>query len=62
MANPVTELAQNALKAGLKPNPRVLAVDDEMLNLKLIQAILKPQGYEVVLAKSGEECLEKANE
>lgn len=42
--------------------PKVMVVDDEVLNRKLIAAILKPQGYEVILCKDGEECLAKANE
>ena len=42
--------------------PKVMVVDDELLNLKLIAAILKPQGYEVILCKDGEECLAKAND
>jgi putative two-component system response regulator len=37
-----------------------MVVDDELLNLKLIAAMLKPQGYEVILAKDGQECLAKA--
>jgi len=37
--------------------PRVLAVDDEERNLRLIEAMLLPLGYEVMLAKSGEEAL-----
>jgi putative two-component system response regulator len=42
--------------------PKVMVVDDEILNLKLIAAMLKPQGYEVVLASDGPECLAKAKE
>jgi putative two-component system response regulator len=42
--------------------PRVMVVDDEILNLKLIGAMLKPQGYEVILANDGEECLRKVRE
>ncbi|MDR1486998.1 MAG: two-component system response regulator [Deltaproteobacteria bacterium] len=42
--------------------PRVMVVDDEKLNLKLIAAMLKPQGYEVILANNGEECLSKVHE
>jgi putative two-component system response regulator len=42
--------------------PRVMVVDDELLNLKLIAAMLKPQGYEVILANDGEDCLAKVNE
>jgi CheY-like chemotaxis protein len=36
---------------------RVLAVDDEPINLELIEGILAPEGYEVVLAGSGEGAL-----
>jgi putative two-component system response regulator len=39
-----------------------MVVDDELLNLKLIAAMLKPQGYEVVLANDGQECLNKVRE
>jgi putative two-component system response regulator len=39
-----------------------MVVDDEILNLKLIAAMLKPQGYEVILANDGEECLQKVRE
>jgi putative two-component system response regulator len=43
-------------------NQRILVVDDEKLNRRLIEKMLTPQGYEVILAESGEECLEKALE
>lgn len=36
-----------------------MVVDDELMNLKLIEAMLKPLGYNVILAHDGEECLEK---
>jgi putative two-component system response regulator len=39
--------------------PKILVVDDEELNRKLISAMLKPQGYEVLQAVDGEDCLEK---
>jgi putative two-component system response regulator len=39
-----------------------MVVDDELLNLKLIAAMLKPQGYEVILCNNGHECLAKARE
>jgi putative two-component system response regulator len=42
--------------------PKVMVVDDERLNLKLIAAMLKPQGYEVILAEDGRECIAKCNE
>jgi adenylate cyclase len=37
--------------------PKVLAVDDTPENLRLIEALLVPQGYEVVTASSGREAL-----
>jgi putative two-component system response regulator len=61
----MSDLAHGPIKVGDRTEsrpPKVLVVDDEMLNLKLIAAMLKPQGYEVILAKDGEECLAKANE
>ncbi|MDL2260451.1 two-component system response regulator [Deltaproteobacteria bacterium OttesenSCG-928-K17] len=39
---------------------KIMVVDDEILNRKLIEAMLKPQGYEVILAVDGEDCLAKA--
>ncbi len=37
--------------------PRILCVDDEPLNLILLESILSPCGYEVVLAHNGSEAL-----
>lgn len=39
-----------------------MVVDDEILNRKLIEAMLKPQGYEVIVAVDGEDCLTKAEQ
>lgn len=39
--------------------PRILCVDDEPLNLTLLEAILSPCGYDVVLAMDGPVALEK---
>ena len=39
--------------------PKVLCVDDEPKNLALLEAMLLPRGYGVVLASSGQEALEK---
>ena len=39
--------------------PRILCVDDEPLNISLLQAILLPRGYEVVIAANGQEALDK---
>ncbi|MFH1778162.1 MAG: response regulator [Candidatus Omnitrophota bacterium] len=41
--------------------PRILVVDDEKTNVKLLEANLLPLGYEVITAYSGEEALEKVN-
>ncbi|MEN3009068.1 HD domain-containing phosphohydrolase [Pseudothermotoga sp.] len=38
---------------------RILCVDDEVKNLKLLEAILSSQGYEIVFAYDGQETLEK---
>ena len=40
--------------------PKILVVDDEERNLRLVTAMLEPQGYDVVLARDGEEALQKA--
>ena len=40
-------------------NPVVLCVDDEPANLKLLENILVPRGYEVVTASNGKDALEK---
>ena len=37
---------------------RVLAVDDEPLNLRLLEAVLAPRGHTLLRAASGEECLD----
>jgi signal transduction histidine kinase len=37
--------------------PKILIVDDSVENLRLLQALLAPQGYEILLAHSGEEAL-----
>ncbi len=38
---------------------KIMVVDDEILNRKLIEAMLKPQGYQVAVAVDGEDCLAK---
>jgi adenylate cyclase len=39
--------------------PRILAVDDTPANLRVVEAMLGPLGYEIVMATSGQEALEK---
>jgi len=44
--------------SGQRPRvPRILAVDDRRANLLCVQAILEPQGYEVVIETSGRRAL-----
>jgi two-component system, cell cycle response regulator len=43
----------------LKNRPVILAVDDQLQNIELLEACLVPQGYEIIKASSGEEALEK---
>jgi adenylate cyclase len=40
----------------------ILAVDDQLQNLRLLDAVLAPRGYRMVTASSGEEALEKLSE
>lgn len=40
----------------------ILVVDDDPMNLKMADFILKKASYEVILAASGPECLDKLNE
>jgi response regulator RpfG family c-di-GMP phosphodiesterase len=42
--------------------PRILCVDDEVMNLKLLEAVLVPSGYEVVTAGDGLEGLRMIRE
>ena len=42
--------------------PRILCVDDEPNVLKFLEAVLVPNGYEVIKAEDGEEALEKLKE
>jgi len=46
----------------VQSKPKILVVDDEERDLRLVEAMLAPEGYEVVLAHSGEEGLEKIRE
>jgi len=46
------------MTAGEKP--RILVVDDEERNRRLMEAMISPLGFEVILASDGEEALEKA--
>jgi len=43
----------------LDDKTRILCVDDEPTNLKLLDAMLRPRGYEVIVAENGEEALDK---
>src|SRR4029453_10269220 len=39
------------------PQAKILVVDDEVKNVKLLEALLLPRGYEIVKASNGEEAL-----
>lgn len=41
---------------------KVLCVDDEIKNLKLLEAVLVPRGYEVVKAENGRQALQRIRE
>jgi diguanylate cyclase (GGDEF)-like protein/PAS domain S-box-containing protein len=41
----------------MKTAHTILVVDDELQNRKLFEALLKPEGYKIITAKSGEEAL-----
>ena len=43
----------------MKDKPVILAVDDQVQNIELLEAYLVGQGYEIIKAASGEEALEK---
>lgn len=46
--------------ADTPPKQSVLIVDDSMVNRKLLEGILRHDGYELIQAQDGEEALEKA--
>lgn len=43
----------------MKRNPKILVVDDEERNLRLLEAMLIPLGHEILLSQNGEEALER---
>jgi adenylate cyclase len=46
------------MSAEAEPTPRVLVVDDMPANVRLLEAVLEPAGFEVLSASSGPEALE----
>ena len=42
----------------MKDKPVILAVDDQIQNIELLEAYLIPQGYEIIKAASGRVALE----
>lgn len=44
----------------IETKPRILVVDDEPANVALMEALLVPEGYEVVTAVDGEEAVQRA--
>ncbi len=45
-----------------EPRAKILVVDDEMKNVKLLEALLLPRGYTVVKAYNGEEALQQVQQ
>ncbi|HEY7490059.1 MAG TPA: response regulator [Candidatus Tectomicrobia bacterium] len=45
-----------------EPQTKILVVDDEVKNVKLLEALLLPRGYEVVTAYDGEEALRQVQQ
>lgn len=41
-----------------KPHPKILVVDDQPINIKLLQRKLERQGMDVLVAYNGQECLD----
>ena len=51
--------AENSNKGRLMPNnPRLLVVDDEAGHRMMVRAVMQDQGFEVLEAANGEQCLE----
>jgi two-component system, sensor histidine kinase and response regulator len=46
----------------ISPNGRILVVDDQPVNLRVVSSLLTRQGYEVVLAHNGDEALARYRE
>jgi len=46
----------------ISPNGRILVVDDQPVNLRVVSSLLTRQGYEVVLANNGDEALARYRE
>ena len=46
----------------MQTKPKILVIDDEDRSLLLVEAMLTPEGYKIVLAHNGEEGLEKIKE
>ena len=53
-----SELIRESVGAGVRVKPRVLLVDDEKNILSSLRRLLKTEGYELILAQSGEEALD----
>ena len=45
-----------------EPQAKILVVDDEVKNVKLLEALLVPRGYRVVKAYNGEEALQQVHQ
>jgi class 3 adenylate cyclase/CheY-like chemotaxis protein len=48
------------IEANVERPARILVVDDTPMNIKILEAVLAPQGYEVLPAGSGQDALDRA--
>ena len=46
----------------MKTNPVILIVDDQPQNIELLEALLVPQGYDILKAENGEAALQAIGE
>jgi CheY-like chemotaxis protein len=61
--SPSFSLASQAHDTTNPPNPeRVLVVDDDVLHLKLVRALLRPDGYDLVMSSDAESALRTLEE
>lgn len=55
--------SKEAADANMNPNrPKLLVVDDDPVNLKIVETVLASESYHIVTAVSGQEALDKLNQ
>ena len=56
---PDSPLSQGSEPSSGHAPPRILVVDDDLINQRVIANLLKRKGWESAVARSGQECLQK---